>query len=175
MKRIAWLIIALVAGLSAIPSARAEDPAKTDTEEITDLKQVVAAVPHEVLVGLLSNAGKQVAASKSSDFLRQKIEGRTATLKLKIERVEKDPRPNQAQDGYRLKADETPVREGGASFKSILWVHFQADESEKIAKMKTGEEIKVTGTITQAFIRAQRFLVLDVEISGATGHAVDSH
>jgi hypothetical protein len=153
MKRfLPAIAISLLSLLPLAPGVHAQAPAATATGEIKELKDVSAELPHDILLGLLSNSTKQATAPKATDVLQQKVAGRVAHLKLKIDRIEKDLRAQQGQDAYRIKAEDAHVREGSVSFKVFVWVHFNVSENAKIAPLKKGDPIEVTGKITVASV-----------------------
>ena len=160
--------LALFVALPLIPSASAEDAAKPATGEIQDLKQITGELPHDVLLGLLNNAGKQAAMAQGTTVLREKVDSRKATLKFKIDKIEKDLRRAEKQEGYRVKADQAPLREGGVSFKVYLWVNFSLTENDKAAALKKGNEISVTGKVTSVSLTGEKFIELHVDLSDAT-------
>lgn len=141
------LFAALCGIVISATSLHAEDAAKPGGEDIQDLKQVPAVLPHDVLLGLMNSAGKQAAASKGTEVLRAKVEGKAATLKFKIDRIEKDDRHGQ-EEPYRIKAEDAHIREGAVNFKVYLWVHFKLSENPKIAPLKKGAEVSASGKIT---------------------------
>lgn len=146
------MLIALAFTLSVSP-LRAEDAAKPPGGEIHELAQITAELPHDVLLGYMNAAGKQAAATKGTEELRKKVEGRMATLKFKIDKVETDDRHGQAEP-YRLKAEDLHVRQGAVNFKVYLWVHFNISENAKIAAMKKGDEVTASGKVTLAKLSA---------------------
>lgn len=149
-------------------SVHAEDAAKPGSDDLQDLKQVPAALPHDVLLGLMNNAGKQAAAAKGTEVLRSKVEGKTATLKFKIDRIEKDDRRGQ-DEPYRIKAEDAHIREGAVNFKVYLWVHFKLSENPKIATLKKGAEVSATGKVTLSAVSVLNGNAqINVDISDAT-------
>jgi hypothetical protein len=166
---LSFFCLAMIAVLGSGSLAHAEDTsAKGTGGNISSLKQITAFLPHNLLVSLLNSAGKEAASSQATDVLRQKAEGQMATFKCKVDRVEKDPRREQGKDGYRIKAEDTNVREGAANFKTYLWIHFNLSENDKVAAMKKGGEISVTGKISLASVTAQPVVELHVDLSDAT-------
>ncbi|HEY3898708.1 MAG TPA: hypothetical protein VGM54_08855 [Chthoniobacter sp.] len=169
MKPFLPFVCLAIGAMLVAPVAHAQDTsAKGAGGNLSSLKQVTALLPHNLLVSLLNSAGKEAAASQATDILRQKAEGQTAAFKCKIDRVEKDPRKEQGKDGYRIKAEDSFVREGAANFKAYLWIHFNLTENDKVSAMKKGGEISVTGKITLASVTAQGVLELHVDLSDAT-------
>jgi RecG-like helicase len=166
--RLFGLSVVLSAMLCLPSSVPAEDAAKPGAGEIQDLKQVPAALPHDVMLGLLNNAGKQAAASKGTETLRAKVEGQMATLKFKIDKIEKDDRRGQ-EEPYRIKAEDAHVRESAVNFKVYLWVHFKLSENAKVAAMKKGGEVSATGKVTVAAVSVLNGNPqINVDISDAT-------
>src|ERR1700733_5043822 len=93
-----FICLSVFALLGFTPVAHTEDTSpKGAGGNLSSLKQVTALLPHNLLVSLLSNAGKEAAASQATDILRQKAEGQMATFKCKVDRVEKDPRKEQGK------------------------------------------------------------------------------
>jgi hypothetical protein len=160
--------IALLAFVLSVPPAHAEDAGKPVPAEIQELSQVAAALPRDVMLGLLNNAGKQAAAAKGTDALRQKVEGHMATFKFKVDRIEKDDRRGQAEP-FRIKAEDAHVREGGVGFKVYLWVHFAISENAKVSALKKGDEVTANGKITVASVGvANGGATMNIDISDAT-------
>jgi hypothetical protein len=149
-------------------SLHAEDATKPGAGEFKDLKQVTAEVPHDVLIGLMNYSGREAAAAKGMDVLREKVEGHTATLKFKVDRVEKEEVHDQAPQAYRIKAEDAHVRQGAVNFKVYLWVHFSASESAKVSAMKKGEEVTATGKVTVAALHAPKEPEINIDISDST-------
>jgi len=162
------LLAAIAVLLCGALNLRADDAPKAGAGEIKDLKQVTAEIPHEVLLGLMNYSGRDAAAAKGMDVLREKMEGRTATLKFKVDRVEKEEIHDQAPQAYRIKAEDTHVRQGAVNFKVYLWVHFSASESAKVSAMKKGEEITATGKVTTAALHAPKEPEINIDISDST-------
>ena len=139
--------------LSLLPlalAAHAQDPATPAAGDIKDLKQIPVVLPHDILLGLVNNATKAASATKAADVLHQKIEGRVAALKLRIDKIEKDLRAQEGKDAYRIKAEDAHVRASSVNFTVFVWVHFDVSENAKIAALKRGDAIGATGKITLA-------------------------
>ena len=105
---------------------------------------------------------------QATDILRNKVEGKTATLKLKVEKVEKYQRKNEKEDRYRIKAEDQRLRESVTSFKVYLWVHLDRSQNTKVPAIKKGGEISVTGKISLASITAKNNPELHIDLSDAT-------
>ena len=170
MKRfLPALAITLLNLLPLTLAANAQAPATLPAADIKDLKQIPVELPHDILLGLINNATKEASATKATDVLHQKIEGRVGILKFKIDKIEKDVRAQQGQDAYRIKADDAHVREGSVNFKVFVWVHFSVSENAKIAAMKKGDAIGATGKITAASVSIQNGSpTILVDLSDAT-------
>lgn len=150
--------------LTALP-AFAENVAPAGGN-ITDLKQVLAETPHNVLNALRNGATRDNAATQASDLLRTKVQGREATLSFKIDLIEKETR-GQNDTGYRARAEEKHISDVGTSLITYLWVHFDMSENAKASALKKGSEITVTGKITQASISSKPTPALHVDLSDA--------
>jgi len=170
MKRLLpAMAIMLLSLLPLALAARAQAPATPAAGDIKDLKQIPVELPHDILLGLGNIATKEASATKATDVLQQKIVGRVATLKFKIDKIEKDLRAQQGQDAYRIKADDAHVREGAVNFKVFVWVHFGVSENAKIAALKKGDAIDATGKITVASVGIQNGSpTILVDLAGAT-------
>jgi hypothetical protein len=143
----------------------AENPAPAGGN-ITDLKQILAETPHNVISALRNGATRDNAATQASDLLRTKVQGREATLTFKIDLIEKETR-GQNDTGYRVRAEEKHVSEVGTNLITYLWVHFDMSENAKASALKKGAEITTTGKITQASISSKPNLALHVDLSDA--------
>jgi hypothetical protein len=91
----------------------AENPSPAG-DNIADLKQILAEVPHNTISALRNSATRDSAATQASDLLRTKIQGRQATLTFKIDLIEKETR-GQNDTGYRTRAEEKHISEVGTS------------------------------------------------------------
>jgi hypothetical protein len=158
------LLTALVLALQSSSVAHAQAPKPAD---ITELDQALAEVPRDVLLGVRNSNRKEQSATAATDILRSKVEGRTATLKFQIEKIEKYQRRNEKEDRYRIKAENVRLRESATTFTIYLWVHFDPSQNAKFATMKTGSEISVTGKITLASITARNNPELHIDLSDA--------
>lgn len=156
-----------VCGLAVLASfvAFAEDAAPAGGN-ITDLKQILAETPHNVISALRNGATRDNAATQASDLLRTKVQGRQATLTFKIDLIEKETR-GQNDTGYRVRAEEKHISEVGTSLITYLWVHFDVSENAKLSTLKKGSEITTTGKITQASISSKPNTALHVDLSDA--------
>ncbi len=159
--RLAACSIAVLASLTVF----AENAAPAGGN-ITDLKQILAETPHNVINALRNGATRDNAATQASDLLRTKVQGRQATLAFKIDLIEKETR-GQSDTGYRARAEEKHVSEVGTSLITYLWVHFDMSENAKAGALKKGSEITVTGKITQASISSKPSPSLHVDLSDA--------
>jgi hypothetical protein len=160
-----FLLLSIIA--IGLETTFAADPAKPEPGNITELKQTLVEVPHNVVLSLRNPPTREAAATTVTEMLRAKVEGRMATLKFKVEKVEKDPRRAQNQDGYRIKAEDERLREGITMFHTYLWVHFDLSENAKVAALKKGSEISVTGKITLASVTAPKEPELHIDLSDA--------
>ena len=134
---------------------------------VTALEQTLKVLPREVLGGLRTSK-RDAAALEGTGLLQEKVQGRTATLKLKMERVEKDPSRDDKLDRFRIKAEDTRANEGGVPFVIHLWVHCAATESEKIKALRKGQTVTVTGKITLASITVHNPNKIQIDLSEAT-------
>jgi hypothetical protein len=158
--------ISIVFGCSL--GLRGEDAVKAGGGEIKDIKQVTAEIPHDVLLGLMNFSGRDAAVAKGTDVLRSKVEGRMATLKFKVDRVEKEEHRDQSPEAYRVKAEDVHVRQGAVNLKVYLWVHFNASESAKIASLRKGSELTATGKVTLAALHAPKEAEINIDLSEST-------
>lgn len=156
-----------VCGLAVLASfaAFAEDAAPAGGN-ITDLKQILAETPHNVISALRNGATRDNAATQASDLLRTKVQGRQATLTFKIDLIEKETR-GQNDTGYRVRAEEKHISEVGTNLITYVWVHFDMSENAKLSTLKKGSEITTTGKVTQASISSKPNLALHVDLSDA--------
>jgi hypothetical protein len=153
-------------GLSTVSISNAQAPAKADAGEVTTLTQTMEVLPREVLLAL-HGAKKDAAVLQATDALRKGIEGKQATLKFKMERIEKDQARDETVDRYRVKAEDTKLTKGATNFVAHLWVHFDASESAKVSLLKKGAQVTATGKITLASVSLGNPLDLHIDISQA--------
>jgi hypothetical protein len=161
-------LLAISLALSPDAALRAQDTPKGNTDEIHELAQVSAELPHDVLIGFMNSAARSAAATKGTDALRQKVEGRMATFKFKVDKIEKDDRRGQ-DEPYRIKAEDAHVRQGAVGFRVYLWVHFNISENAKIAALKKGDEVSATGKVAVASVGAPNIgPTMNVSLADAT-------
>jgi hypothetical protein len=146
------LIVALTA-LAVLPSfsVRAED-AKADAGTITKPEQTLAQVPHPQLFALRGGPKQNDAVTQITNLLRSSVEGKTASLKIKVERVETYRNKDEQTDRYRIKAEDGHLLENGTNLKVFVWAHFEPSENAKVSGKKKGEELQVTGKISNATV-----------------------
>ncbi|HSI15357.1 MAG TPA: hypothetical protein VK961_25140 [Chthoniobacter sp.] len=161
LLRLAVCSLSLISSLTVF----AED-ATPAGGNITDLKQILAETPHNVINALRNGATRDNAATQASDLLRTKVQGRQAALTFKIDLIEKETR-GQNDTGYRARAEEKHVSEVGTNLITYLWVHFDVSENTKASALKKGGEITATGKITQASISSKPTPALHVDLSDA--------
>jgi hypothetical protein len=115
----------------------------------------------------INGSKKDAAATQGTDVIREKVQGRQATLKLKVDRIEKDEPGPDKRERYRVKANDARLKKGSSQFTGYLWVHFDPSESEKIAALKKGAQITVTGRIATTSISAGTPLKLHLDLAEA--------
>ena len=143
----------LIAILGTAPWARAADPGQ---EEFSSLNDIVAVLPHEILVGLTDNVGKEKAAASGTEVFHQNVAGKMATLKMKINTVKKEGKPYFPKDRFVIQAVEESSRAGAVTFKNFPMIYLNESEDAKAAALHKGNEITVTGKITYVDIRVIR-------------------
>jgi hypothetical protein len=157
----------ITAILAAVTLTVQISSAQNATPEITDLDQTLAEVPRDLLLAVRSGARKEPSATQATDILRNKVEGRTATLKFKVDKVEKYQRKNEKVDRYRIKAEDLRLRESVTNLKGYLWVHLDPSQNPKVSTIKKGNEISVTGKVSLATITANNNPELHIDLSDA--------
>ena len=136
-------LIAASLVLSPFASLHAQDAPKGGGEEIHELAQISAELPHQVLLKFMNNAGnKQAAATEGTAALRQKVEGRMATLKFRL--------TDKSSNPYFFQVVGVSVRQGvTASFG----VHFNSENDKgRIARLRQGDLVTARGKITHAWV-----------------------
>src|SRR5690242_12368811 len=102
-SRLTAAFVALALTLQFSPALHAQAP---NPAEITDIDQTIEDVPRDLLLAVRSGTRKEQSATAATDILREKVEGRTASLKFKVDKVEKYQRKNEKEDRYRIKAED---------------------------------------------------------------------
>lgn len=148
--------------------ANAQEPGGVEPGGITSLEDVLAEVPKELLLSVRSGARKEASATEATGLLRRQVEGRIATIKLKVDRFDKYRRKNETEDRYRIKAEDERLRGSVTNFRAFLWVHLSPTESAKMANVKKGAEITVNGKVSLASITAKNNPELHVDLADAT-------
>jgi len=168
-SRFPIILATLMLTFQVSPAADAPNPAKPPgAAEITKIEQVLTEVPRDVLRNVQSGPTKEKSATEATDSLRTKVEGRTATLKFKVDKVEKYQRKNEKEDRYRIKAEDLRVRDNVIALKGYLWVHLDLSENAKVPAIKKGSQISVTGKVSVATITSKATPELHVDLSDAT-------
>jgi hypothetical protein len=149
-----------IVGLLSLP-ARAQDAAT-----ITELSQVLEALPKEVVVALHTSK-KEAAVMQGTDALRDKVLNKQATFKFKVDKIEKDlPGPDK-RERYRIKAEDTRLNKGSTQFVAYLVAHFLPEESSKVVAVKKGAQITATGRIATPSISVGTPLRLQLVLAEA--------
>ena len=140
--------------------------AQAQNPEVTELSQALEPLPRQVLLDL-NGSKKNAGMMQATDVLREKVQGRQATLKFKVERIEKDPPGDDKKDRFRVKADDVRLNKGTTHFVSNLWIHFDPAESDKIIALKKGAQVTATGRISLASITEGTPIHLHIDLSEA--------
>jgi hypothetical protein len=158
---------AFAVAFSYCPAVRAEDAPKPDATAITKVEQTVAQVPHPLFIALRGGPKQNDAATQITNLLRTNVEGRTATLKIKVDRVETYRNKNEQADRYRIKTEDGRLQEVGTNLHVLIWVHFDPSENAKVSTKKKGDELTVTGKITTASATGQNNPTLHLDLDEA--------
>jgi hypothetical protein len=166
------ILIALGAGLglsAAEPSptgkketAKSEETSKGS--EITDPKDALAEIPRDVLKDLRPGNREAIdAVGKATAQVRKNVEKKAAKFTMTVTALEKFQRKDTPEvNRTRIKSTNTTVREGGATFRVYILATVADDaEKEKLAKIKEGGRVTVSGMINNAEITMPR---KDVEL-----------
>ena len=146
---------------------RAQVP-KAPDGAFSSLEQIVETVPRDVILAVRSGAKKEAAATSATDVLRAKVEGQSATLKFKVDKIQKERRKDEQVDRYAIKAEDERLRSSVTAFKGFLWVHIVPADSAKVSSLKKGDELTVSGKIAVARISSQTTPQLNVDVVDAT-------
>jgi hypothetical protein len=162
-----FVLAALSLFLGFGSAGSAEAPAKPDAATFTKPEQTLAQVPKPLLFSVRGGPKQNEAVTQITDLLRSKVEGHMATLKLKVDRVEKYRNKNEQEDRYRIKAEDGQLVENGTHLRVYIWVHFDPAENTKVIAKKKSDDINVTGKIATAFVSGQNNPALHIDLEEA--------
>jgi hypothetical protein len=137
------LLTALSLAFSSL--SRAED-----ADTITKPEQALVNVPRPQLFALRGGPKQNDAVGEITNLLHSNVQGKTASLKIKVDRVETYRTKDEQTDRYRIKAEDGHLIENGTNLKVFVWLHFEPSENAKVSGRKKGDELQVTGKITNA-------------------------
>jgi hypothetical protein len=137
---------------SPVAPVRAEDAAKAGADTITKPEQALTDVPHPQLFALRPGPKQNDAITQITNLLHSNVQGKTGSFKIKVDRVETYRNQGEQADRYRLKAEDGHLVENGTNLKVFLWFHFEPSENAKVSGKKRGDELQLTGKITNASV-----------------------
>jgi hypothetical protein len=154
--------LVLACGLD-LPAA---EPAPAEKGGITDVKQALADIPRDVMKDLrYGSRTMEDAATKATAVARKNVEGKTASLKMTVQFVEKFQRKDTPDvTSIRLRQSNDTVREGGVTFTVFLMTVLDESEKEKAAKLDKGSKVTITGKISNAVILPRKNAELHIDI-----------
>jgi hypothetical protein len=160
-------ILAAACGLLSMSlPVHAQAPAGSAPAGAREVKDLVKSVEKD-LGNLRSGSKKQDAAMEISKSLTATEVNKTTTLKFKVASVNSWHFPGPNITGWRVEAGREKFREGGVNMELALFAHFKEDPSGKVAKLKKGQEIIVSGKVTRCDITALNLVVLHVDMGDA--------
>lgn len=159
--------LVMLLALGTETPSRAQNP-QAPAAALSSLEEIVETVPRDVILATRGGAKKEAAASSANDVLRTKVQDQPATLKFKVDRIQKERRTGEQFDRIAIKAEDERVRSSVTTFKGFLWVHIVPADTAKASELKKGAEITVTGKIAVAKITAQTTPLLNVDMVDAT-------
>lgn len=171
MQRFPLTLLVAFAASASLYFANAAEPAKSgsSSEGITDVKQTLTGITRDTLQDLRPGSRKmEEAAAKATEVVRKNVEGKTATLKMTVDVVEKFQRKDAPDvTRTRLRASNDSVRESGATLKVYLMVVPDVSENDKLAKIAKGSKITITGKISNGEILARKSAELHIDVMDA--------
>jgi hypothetical protein len=165
-------VIALGANLglaAAEPTSTAKKETPKSAEatkggDITDPKVALADIPRDVMKDIRPGNREAIdAVGKATAQVRKNVEGKPGKFTMTVTALEKFQRKDTPDvNRTRIRSNNSMVREGGATFRVYLLATVADDaEKEKLAKIKPGGKVTVSGIINNAEITMPR---KDVEL-----------
>jgi hypothetical protein len=153
----------VVLTLASLPCLQAQVPAPV---AFTDPAAVLAGVPREVFRDLRPGSDKMMEAAGQASKKAAESEGKQATFKITIGTVD----PFQAAEAptvtrYKIISRVESIRVSGASLNVHILAVLSVEEHSKVAKLKRGDKITITGRIGNAEVlgRTNAELHLDIK------------
>jgi hypothetical protein len=137
--------------------------------EITSLEQVLAGIPREVMADLKPGSRNRADAYiKATEQVRQNVKEKPGAFDVKVNFIEKF-KPNNAPDTvrYRVVTLVDKMRESGVVFMGFVTAYPEASENDKIAKLKQGDKITVTGRIVTGQVYGRSNAAIEVTLVDA--------
>jgi hypothetical protein len=147
----------------------AAEPAPAEKAGITDVKQALAGIPRDVMQDLrYGSRTMEEAANKATAVVGKNVEGKTASLKMTVQFVEKFQRKDTPDvTRIRLRQSNDTVREGGVTFTIFLMAVLDESEKEKAAKIDKGSKVTITGKVSNGVILPRKNAELHIDIMDA--------
>lgn len=125
---------------------------KPVSNTLKDPVVLLDAVPKELMKDMRPGSrGMQEAIAKASPMISDKARDLPCELEGLVSQVDKRFEPGTTtMMGYSVMTRSEKIRAGGATFYSYYNILFDKGESEKVAKLRRGEKIKIAGTTTGA-------------------------
>jgi hypothetical protein len=169
MKALACYLIVIALGVNlGLAAAEPTSAAKKDTPksaeaakggDITDPKVVLAGISRDIMKDLRPGNREAInAVGKATAQVRTNAEGKPGKFTMTVTGVEKFQRKDTPDiNRTRIKSNNTSVREGGATLRVYLMAAVADDaEKEKLARIKPGTKVTVSGVISNAEITMPR-------------------
>jgi hypothetical protein len=149
------------ASLSACQPAMAQpEPAYREYADI------LKAVPQQDFLKL-RGSHKEETAMELSKVLSAELQ-KIDTYRLKVDKVETWPFAQEGITGWRIHGNDEKVKVGSLSIAVEVFVYVRTDPTGLMPKMKRGQTVLATGTVTRCDIMAKDSPVLTVDVN-ATG------
>ncbi len=132
----------LLSSLVTLPTAATAQTAAGGDNEITRPEKILDLIPADILKKLkVGDPGQEAAIKAANDKVQPFIKGKSGTFSFTIRRIDIEG------SSCEITARPDPIRVSGQEIWLYLLAHFDAPLTDKIKRLKSGDRVKVTGTL----------------------------
>lgn len=154
--------LCLIASALSLPHACLAQAAPS---QFNSVKDIIGTVPKQSIAAL-QGGGKRAepAATQANEFLKQTAVAKSASLHLRVNRVERAPGVAHA---WRIEAADETVRVAVTSFVLKLYAYLPESQTAAVAKLKKGDQVTVAGTLGRSDFTTTDKLAFHIDLNNS--------
>ncbi len=132
-------------------------------KEFTSAKEIIETVPKQSITALRGGGKRaEAAATQANEFIKQTAVGKSAALKMRVNKVERAPGVAHA---WRIEAADDTIRVGAASIVLKVYAYLPESQTAAVAKIKKGDELTVVGTLGRSDFTVTDKLAFHIDLN----------